>query len=487
MSWIPPLLDLLSPHPGNPLVFPSGLFLWAFCAFSLAHALLRERPEARKLLFIGFSLWFYWRCSGIYASLLVATSLVDWLVALRIQATAAREARNRLLAVSVLSNLGVLAWFKYANFGLATAAGLTGTTFEPLSIVLPVGISFYTFQSLSYTIDVWRGEIRALERYRDFLFFASFFPQLVAGPIVRAKQFLPQMAANLYPSASDRSRALRLVVAGLLKKVVVADFVAQNFVDLVFASPMQHTGAECWLAAYGYALQIYCDFSGYTDMAIGIALFLGFRLPDNFDRPYTAATLTEFWRRWHMSLSSWLRDYLYIPLGGNRKGRGRTYLNLFLTMLLGGLWHGASWKFVLWGGIHGIGLALEKWMGIPARVERSRLRRILGAVVTFHVVAACWILFRSPSLSVALEFLSRLGTTVDFATFSKVLAAFPAVFLLMAAGYLLQLLPWSWDLRWERGLVATGWVGRLIVLALAAWIAIQARTAQIQPFIYFQF
>lgn len=487
MSWISPLLDVLSPHSGDPLVFPSGLFLWAFSVFALVHALVRERPEARKFLFIGFSLWFYWRCSGAYALLLVGTSLIDWFVALRIQATTGRRARGGLLAVSVVSNLGVLAWFKYANFGLGTVATLAGHPFHPLSIVLPVGISFYTFQSLSYTIDVWRAEIPALPRYRDFLFFASFFPQLVAGPIVRARQFLPQMAIDLHPSASDRSRALRLVVGGLLKKVVVADFIAQNFVDLVFSSPLQHTGAECWLAAYGYALQIYCDFSGYTDMAIGIALFLGFRLPDNFDRPYTAATLTEFWRRWHMSLSSWLRDYLYIPLGGNRKGRARTYLNLFLTMLLGGLWHGASWKFVLWGGIHGVGLALEKLLGIPERVSRSRLRRFAGAIVTFHIVAACWILFRAPTLADAVHFFSRLGTAVDIMTFSKILMAFPLVFLAMAAGYLAQLLPWSWDLRWDRVLVSIGWVGRLVVLALAAWIAIQVRSAQVQPFIYFQF
>jgi alginate O-acetyltransferase complex protein AlgI len=487
LTWIPQLLSALSPHPGDPLVFPSGLFLWAFSVFALAHALLRKRPEARKLLFIAFSLWFYWRCSGTYALLLVATSLVDWFVALRIQAATSKRARGWFLATSIVSNLGVLAWFKYANFGLGTAATLTGGTFHPLSIVLPVGISFYTFQSLSYTIDVWRGEIRALVRYRDFLFFASFFPQLVAGPIVRAKQFLPQMETDLHPDASDRSRALRLVVAGLLKKVVVADFIAQNFVDLVFSSPLRHTGAECWLAAYGYALQIYCDFSGYTDMAIGIALFLGFRLPDNFDRPYAATSLTDFWRRWHMSLSTWLRDYLYIPLGGNRKGRVRTYLNLFLTMLLGGLWHGASWKFVLWGGIHGAGLALEKLLRIPDRLNRSRTRRIVGTVVTFHIVAACWILFRSPTLSDALDFFSRLGTAVDLATFSKVLAAFPAVFLLMAAGYLLQLLPWSWDAWWERGLLSIGWIGRLLVLALAAWVAIQVRGAQIQPFIYFQF
>ena len=477
---------VLSPD-GTPLVFPSGLFLWAFAAFALLHALVREQPTVRKWLFIGFSLWFYWRSSGVFVGLLVATTVVDYWLARAIYATKSTAIKRLCLFLSLGSNLGVLGWFKYANFALGTWAQATGGAFQPLDIVLPVGISFYTFQSLSYTMDVYRGEIRALTRYRDFLFFASFFPQLVAGPIVRAKHFLPQMAADLHPSGSDRAMAVRLIVAGLLKKIVVADYIAVNFVDRVFDAPLLHTGAECLLAAYGYAIQIYCDFSGYSDMAIGIALWLGFRLPVNFDRPYAATTLTDFWRRWHISLSSWLRDYLYIALGGNRKGKFRTYANLALTMLLGGLWHGASWKFVLWGGVHGLWLALEKFLGIPRRVAGGFWKSAFSWVVTFHLVVALWVPFRARTLQLALDLYGQILTGVDAALLGRVVAAFPPVFAAMAAGYALHLAPHELDRWWERRLDAAGWVGRALLLAAGAWVVVQVRTAGIQPFIYFQF
>jgi len=481
------LATVLSPHAGDPLVFPSGLFLWAFAIFALLHALVRERPTARKWLFIGFSMWFYWRCSGLFVGLLVGTSIVDYWLARALLSTESKGFRRLYLCLSVGSNLGVLAWFKYANFAIATWAQMSSSQFHPLAIVLPVGISFYTFQSLSYTVDVYRGEIKPLRSYRDFLFFVSFFPQLVAGPIVRARQFLPQMDANMRPTVSDRSRATRLILGGLLKKVVIADFIALNFVDGVFSSPLRHTGAECLLAAYGYALQIYCDFSGYSDMAIGIALLLGFRLPTNFDRPYVATTLTDFWRRWHISLSSWLRDYVYIPLGGNRHGGFRTYLNLATTMLLGGLWHGASWKFVIWGAIHGVVLALEKLVGLPQLVVRKPWVGPLSGLVTFHIVVACWVPFRAASLADALDIFGQIRAGVDLVLLGQILSTFPAVFALMAVGYALHLVPERMDLALDRVLGSMGWVVRALLLALAAWIAIQVRTAQIQPFIYFQF
>jgi len=481
------LSDVLSPHAGDVLVFPSGLFLWAFAVFALAHALIRRRPEPRKWLFIGFSLWFYWRSSGAFVALLVGTSIVDYWLARGIAATDRIWQRRALLVASLASNLGVLGWFKYANFALGTWSDLAGRPFQPLDIVLPVGISFYTFQSLSYTVDVYRREIPVLRRYRDFLFFASFFPQLVAGPIVRARQFLPQVAEDFRPAVSDRSRAVRLILGGLLKKVVIADFVALNFVDRVFDSPLQHSGAECLLAAYGYTIQIYCDFSGYSDMAIGLALLLGYRLPLNFDRPYAATTLTDFWRRWHISLSSWLRDYVYIPLGGNRHGLVRTYVHLFLTMLLGGLWHGASWKFVLWGGVHGLVLGLEKAIDLPRRVARSRWLALASGVFTFHLVAALWVPFRARSLPAALELFGQIATGVDPNLMGQILSGFPMVFLAMGAGYALHLAPNAADHRVEKALGAVGWLGRALLLALAAWIVVQVRTSAIQPFIYFQF
>jgi alginate O-acetyltransferase complex protein AlgI len=480
------LLAVVSPD-GTPLVFPSGLFLWAFAIFALAHGLWREHGAVRRWLFIGFSVWFYWRSSGEFVALLLGTTVVDYWLARAIGATESTAKKRLYLALSLGSNLGVLGWFKYANFALGSWATLSGRAFEPLDIVLPVGISFYTFQSLSYTMDVYRGEIVALKRYRDFLFFASFFPQLVAGPIVRAKHFLPQMEADLHPSGAERSLAVRLILGGLLKKIVVADYIAVNFVDRIFDAPLLHTGSECLLAAYGYAIQIYCDFSGYSDMAIGIALLLGFRLPVNFDRPYAAATLTDFWRRWHISLSSWLRDYLYIALGGSRKGSLRTYVNLALTMLLGGLWHGASWKFVLWGGVHGAWLALEKLLGLPQRVAGSRWKSALSWLVTFHLVVALWVPFRAKTLQIALDLYGQILAGVDVALLRQVVTAFPTVFLAMAAGYAAHLAPNALD-RWFDGRLAkVGWIGRALALAVVAWVVVQVRTAGIQPFIYFQF
>ena len=234
--------------------------------------------------------------------------------------------------------------------------------FTPFDIILPVGISFFTFQSLSYTLDLYRNRIRPVERLVDYVFYVSFFPQLVAGPIVRARDFLPQIFRADFVSRAMIGEGLFLIISGLFKKAVISDYISINYVDRIFDNPLLYSGIENLLGVYGYALQIYCDFSGYSDMAIGIALLLGFRFNINFDSPYKSATITEFWRRWHISLSSWLRDYLYISLGGNRKGKLRTYVNLMLTMLLGGLWHGAALQFVLWGALHGVSLAIHKAM-----------------------------------------------------------------------------------------------------------------------------
>ena len=257
-------------------------------------------------------------------------------------------------------NLGLLCYFKYTNFFGMMIASLTGGHFEIRNIFLPIGISFYIFQSMSYVIDIYRGNIKPLQLFVDYLFYVSFFPQLVAGPIVRARDFLPQILQKPVVSKEMFGEGVFLIIAGLFKKAVISDYISLNFVDRVFENPLLYSGFENLMGIWGYALQIYCDFSGYSDMAIGLALLLGFRFNRNFDSPYQSATITEFWRRWHISLSSWLKDYLYISLGGNRKGRLRIYVNLMITMLLGGLWHGASWQFVLWGALHGAALCLHK-------------------------------------------------------------------------------------------------------------------------------
>ena len=320
-----------------------------------------------------FSLYFYYKSSGVWFGLLVFTATSDFLIAQVMSRTEGVNRKKWLVVLSLCINLGMLGYFKYFNFLRELGASLLqeiGVWFhyapwqslevEHLNIFLPVGISFFTFQSISYVIDVYRGKIKPLGRWIDYLFYVSFFPQLVAGPIVRARDFIPQIYREPMVSRAEFGEGLFLILCGLIKKCVISDYISMNFVDRVFDAPTLYTGVENLIGVYGYTLQIYCDFSGYSDMAIGIALLLGFRFNINFDSPYQSATITEFWRRWHISLSSWLKDYLYISLGGNRKGRIRTYINLFLTMLLGGLWHGASVRFILWGALHGVSLAIHK-------------------------------------------------------------------------------------------------------------------------------
>ncbi|MBQ5900162.1 MAG: MBOAT family protein, partial [Alistipes sp.] len=397
--------ELLRYDTTAPLIFNSGLFLFLFVGFAGFYLLLRRITTLRILYVIAFSIYFYYKSSGIYFLLLLFAAISDYLIGNAIARTEDKTTKKRWVALSVIINLGMLGYFKYTNFFIEMANGLMGAGFLDFqNIFLPVGISFFVFQSMSYTIDIYRGQIRPLERWIDYVFYLSFFPQLVAGPIVRAKDFIPQIRRPLYVSREMFGTAIGLIVIGLLKKAIISDYISLNFVDRIFDEPALYSGFECLMGIYGYALQIYCDFSGYSDMAIGIALLLGFRFPKNFDAPYKAATITEFWRRWHISLSSWLRDYLYISLGGNRKGKVRTYLNLIITMVLGGLWHGAAVRFVLWGALHGVALALHKmWLAIVPWAkangkDMNPLSRVLGTILTFHIVCLGWLLFRAEDM-----------------------------------------------------------------------------------------
>ena len=346
--------------PDAPLLFSSGTFWALFIVFMPLYGLLRNRVLQMSAFVVAFSLFFYYKCSGWFALLLVSTSLVDWLLS-QAMATegATRSFRRGCVVLSLLSSLSVLAYFKYANFFLWNFHAMLGGNFQPLDLVLPVGISFYTFQSVSYIIDVYKNKVQPARTWLEYAFFLSFFPALVAGPIVRADYFLPQIRQNRHASRNEVYTGLWLIILGVFKKAVIADYIAM-YNDLIFDAPGAYTGFEALMGIVGYAMQIYCDFSGYSDMAIGLALIMGFRLALNFDFPYKARNISDFWHRWHISLSTWLRDYVYIPLGGNRKGKVRTYVNLMATMLIGGLWHGAAWKFVLWGGVHGAGLAAHK-------------------------------------------------------------------------------------------------------------------------------
>jgi D-alanyl-lipoteichoic acid acyltransferase DltB (MBOAT superfamily) len=387
------------------VLFPTVTFAVFFMiVLPVSWALMRYQRAWRIWILLAsyvFYAWWDWR----FIFLLFASTIVNHVLAVAIHRSRAVGARKSFLALAIAFDLGLLGYFKYTNFFLSTADNVAGTSWIA-NVVLPVGISFYTFMAISYVVDTYRGELVPAS-FARFAVFQAFFPHLVAGPIVRASELLPQLEAERDPRKVDVSRAFFLIVSGLFLKVVIANHLATSIVDDVFAAPNKHSSLEVLLAVYGYAVQIFADFCGYTNIAIGIALLLGFEFPQNFASPYTAVSLQDFWRRWHMTLSRWLRDYLYIPLGGNRKGRLLTYRNLMLTMLLGGLWHGAAWTFVVWGGIHGVGLSIERATGWRPTSEAAKW---FGRILTFHVVCFAWIFFRADSFGRAGDVLARLFT-----------------------------------------------------------------------------
>lgn len=487
-------LGLLVYDTHQPLIFNSGLFLFLFAGFLLFYALLRRSTSVRIIYVILFSLYFYYKSSGVYFLLLVFAAASDYWIARALYRTRRPWLRRSWVVLSIAVNIGMLGYFKYTNFLIDISNRLFGEGFLQFrNIFLPVGISFFVFQSLSYTIDIYRRQLRPLDRWTDYLFYLSFFPQLVAGPIVRAKDFIPQIRRPLHVSREMFGTGVFLILTGLFKKAIVSDYISLNFVDRIFDEPLLYSGFECLAGIYGYALQIYCDFSGYSDMAIGIALLLGFRFPKNFDSPYKAATITEFWRRWHISLSTWLRDYLYIPLGGNRKGRVRTYINLLITMLLGGLWHGAAVRFVLWGALHGAALALHKlWLKFVPRAKATGAEmswgwRIAGIFFTFNLVCFGWLMFRAESMQTVSLMLHQIFSNFNLAVASQVLKGYLSVFLLMGAGYALHMLPASADRTAQRIVAASPTVVQVLLAAGMIWCVMQIKSSDIQPFIYFQF
>jgi alginate O-acetyltransferase complex protein AlgI len=396
------------------MLFPTLGFLLFFLVVAAAMAALGTRFAAKKAVLVIASYYFYAQWDWRFCFLLAGSSIVSFLAGRLIGASTEQRQRRITLGIAVALHLGLLGVFKYFDFFILSAnnlARLLGLEHELpfIEILLPVGISFFTFHGISYITDVYRGDVAVCRDPLDMLLYMSFFPQLVAGPIVRAAYFLPQLdrpSTEPIPIAA----ALLLITGGLFKKVVIANYLATGLVDPVFAAPTSYGGPDLLLATYGYAVQIYCDFSAYSDMAIALAALLGFRFPANFDQPYRAQRLREFWRRWHISLSTWLRDYLYKPLGGNRYGRLKTYRNLLLTMLLGGIWHGAGWKFVMWGALHGGGLAVERliepWLG---RRSLTPAGKIVATLIVFHFVCFAWIFFRAEDFAMARLYIAGLG------------------------------------------------------------------------------
>lgn len=445
MSLWSQIISQLAYNPDDPILFNSGFFLYFLLAFSGAFLLLQRYSRIRIKVFTLFSLYFFYKACGYYVGLVLLAAIVDFSLSNLIHKTVHQHTRKLLLTFSIVINLGLLAYFKYTDFFIAITNDLGFTHITPLGLILPIGISFYTFENISYTIDVYRREFTPVRSFWDYLFFLSFFPKLVMGPIVRAADFIPQIHQPFQLSSQNLAKGAYLIAAGLIKKVVISDYLYVNLVQYVFDAPMRYSGLECLMGVYGYALVIYCDFSGYSDMAIGLGKWMGFDININFLSPYQSSSITEFWRRWHISLSSWLRDYLYIPLGGNRKGKIRQYVNLFITMLLGGLWHGASFTFVVWGALHGLALALDKLrMTYAANFKLpfpGRVNRWLGTLVTFHFVCFCWIFFKADSFSTAGVVIHQITDNFSMALWPQVYHNYASVVYMMVFGFAIHALP----------------------------------------------
>lgn len=479
---------MLTYDPSGPMLFSSGTFWALFLVFMPVYGMLRRRFWQMVVFVVAFSFFFYYKSSGIFVCLLGATSAVDWLLSKAIaRPGASRRVRRLCVAASLLTSLGILAYFKYANFFLWNINAMAGSNFQPLDLVLPVGISFYTFQSVSYIIDVYKGRVAPTATWLEYAFFLSFFPALVAGPIVRADYFLPQIRENRHATRSEVYTGLWLIILGVVKKAIIADYIAQ-YNDLIFQTPGGYSGFETLMGIIGYTMQIYCDFSGYSDMAIGIALIMGFKLAKNFDFPYKARNLTDFWRRWHISLSTWLRDYIYIPLGGNRKGTVRTYLNNFATMLIGGLWHGAAWKFVFWGAMHGAGLAVHKASKpVLGRIGDSWPVRAASWLVTMTFVALLWVFFRADSWADSWTVVSSVFRDFSAAYIPAFAAARSLWLILMLVIVVSHCLPTRFWESAQAWFVRSPWIVKLLIFIVVVQLVIELRTESVSPFIYFQF
>jgi D-alanyl-lipoteichoic acid acyltransferase DltB (MBOAT superfamily) len=463
------------------MIFPTVEFAVFFPPVLALSWALMSRPRLWKPFILAMSYVFYAAANPKFCLLIAGVTLGNQAAATLVTRTRNERTKTRITAAAVILDLGVLGFFKYYSFFVSDIEGLLddfhlGLGLPLMTIALPVGLSFFTFQAISYIVDVRRG---LCERGKtiDVALYLSFFPHLVAGPIVRAREFLPQLASPRDPKDVAVGSAVFLICLGLIKKVVLADLIARNLVDPVYAVPEAYGAADTWLAMYGYAAQIYCDFSGYTDIAIGLALLMGFIFPRNFDRPYSSTSFREFWRRWHMTLSRFLRDFIYIPLGGNQRGRFNTYRNLMITMVLGGLWHGAAWGFVLWGFIHGSALAIERL--IDGRIKAPRW---LAWAFVFHVVALAWVFFRAPNFGTAgaiFEGLFRSGPATLFK---------PVVVIAIALAIGMQLLPERPIVALRHRLeafnpVALGMALALVIIVVGSTIPGGA----VPPFIYFQF
>lgn len=528
---------------------------WTFLlvAYSFYVAVYKKLALRNTYLFL-ISLFFYYKISGLFFSLLIFSTIVDYFIGIRIHKSSKESRRLAWLVLSIAVNLLVLSYFKYAYFFTESynemfdtkiqvinrLAQLSNyffdTTYDIHKIFLPVGISYFTFQTISYSVDVYRRRIEPVRNILDFGFYVSFFPQLVAGPIVRANEFVPQLYKPFSIASREYGLALFMILAGLTKKLVFGDYIAVNFIDRIYENPAMYTGFENLMALFAYSLQVYCDFSGYTDIAIGLALLFGFYLPTNFNSPYKAQSTAEFWGRWHISLSTWLKDYLYIPLGGNRNSTWGTWItlaaillvtvflshnlnllyifaaagvliavifkifpqvkvfivrdiNLMITMILGGLWHGASWNFVLWGGINGLGVVWYKyWSKIsPFKNSNHWLVRAYAILLTFTFISFVRIFFRAQDLDTVQLMANQILNHFSASLIFEILFAYRWVMAMIALGMLLHWLPQKWKDYFKNKFIDSHDIAKIALSIFIVFLIFQFISAELQPFIYFQF
>jgi len=547
-------MHIFSYSPENPLIF-TRLYFWGFFLIVLVVFSFIYPKKALRNAFLFFaSIFFYYKTSGLFFLLLLFSTFSDFFIGKAVYQARTDVGKKIWVGMSVFINLFVLFYFKYAYFFTDNFNALfqtnhqvinhiaywtnsfTGSDFRFDRIILPVGISFYTFQTISYSVDIYRGLIKPVKSILDFGFYVSFFPQLVAGPIVRASEFIPQLYKDFSLTREQFGLAIFWIVNGLIKKMFLADYIAVQFLDKVFDQPLAWGGFANLMALYGYTLQVYADFSGYTDMAIGIAMLLGFYLPQNFNSPYKSASVGEFWKRWHMSLSSFLKDYLYIPMGGNRSGSFFSYfamfgivlfiymlskstwfligfaisflvvailskvfsgfknavdtnINLMMTMLLGGLWHGASWNFVMWGGLNGLGLVVFKfWKKItPLKKLPPQVYRFIGIVVTFHFITFTRIWFRAPTWEGAWQIVHQIQHDWKLSIAPQILSSYAQVFWVMLIGFVIHWLPTQWKAYYRQRFANAPLYLQIAALVITVFTVYQVLTADMQPFIYFDF
>lgn len=554
MNLTSAIKDLFLFNQESPLIF-TKFYFWAFFAVVMAiYSVVYRNKSLRNAYLFLVSLFFYYKTGGLFFFILIFSTIVDYYIGKGIYYTKGNLGKKLLVSLSVAINLAVLGFFKYDYFFTETINNvsnlnldvvthsakwsnqLLGTNFEIDRMLPPVGISFFTFQTISYSIDIYREKVKPVNSLLDFGFYVSFFPQLVAGPIVRAADFIPQLYKKYTLSSWEFGYGVYLILKGLVKKMFIGDYVAVNLVDRVFANPASYSGFENLMGLYGYSLQVYCDFSGYTDIAIGVAMLMGFYLPKNFNSPYKAKNVGEFWKRWHISLSSWLKDYLYIPMGGSRHGTAFTYIslmvilgfvillagqlwlapifagviivswiltrffpglklgittniNLMMTMLLGGLWHGASWTFVLWGGLNGLGLVIYKfWKRVSPYEHNTRWYATFWKIfLTFNFITFTRVWFRGESMPKTYSMLNQIGSSFSWSQVPEMIGSYKSVFGVMLLGFIVHWLPENWKVAYRNWFINTPVYLKIIITALIIFIIYQSISAELQPFIYFQF